>query len=571
MKTFKYLIGMFILASVFFACEDEYEPVSDFADAGFYTSYGSQVGRSAVVGDYAAFMDISQGAIYHHWAVDSGNYFLEGPIPRGVEDFTSYIMNEGDTSIHDINANILFAKGDTAFQVRLFNVFEDSVAWRGVDETTGWPYEAKNHSAVYHEDGEWAGKWVFEYNILVDVYDTIITDMELRNQGVVIDHTVEGDTVKIKAGEELQFADLSAELDNTSRPDGTTWRILNAPENSGENEVYTTSSKTIADITFKKMGNFYIELTAKREAQEGLVGDTETYLAPIVINVAQSDLPFEQQGQIRQNKDKTVNVIFNALIADVIHDDAKNLFTVNVEGNPDPIAVTKVERVENNQDNLLLTLAEEIYYGDVVTMTYTKDETIGITSQDERALESFTDVKVFVYDPNMLDLTAASFEDALGDYWADQRKGTGTVEYSTEQAATGNQSIKGVNPGTSGNQMRFSSNADALLTIESGVTYTVKYKRFLTADTDLAGGDKFYIGEGGTLNVIQINNVDNLLDPGQKCHLFTGNPTEAWYEMEFEWTADKDYVGAFLTVQVNPKAGTFYYDDFYISPKVEKP
>jgi len=163
------------------------------------------------------------------------------------------------------------------------------------------------------------------------------------------------------------------------------------------------------------------------------------------------------------------------------------------------------------------------------------------------------------------------FEDAAdiasSSIWENTSKGSGTADYSSEESATGSKSIKGENPGTSGNQMRFSSTGTSNLSFTAGVTYLFKYKRFLAVGTDLAGGDKFYLGA----NVTQVNNATNLLDPSRKCNSFSGNPTGEWYEMEFEWTADTDYTNTYIQLQVNPKEGTFYYDDFYIEEKAFEP
>ncbi|GAF03646.1 hypothetical protein [Saccharicrinis fermentans] len=124
-----------------------------------------------------------------------------------------------------------------------------------------------------------------------------------------------------------------------------------------------------------------------------------------------------------------------------------------------------------------------------------------------------------------------------------------------------------------GEQARVYSNAGSLFSLKAGVTYIVRYKRYLTASADLAGGDKLYIATGTNVAVKQINNVENLLDDvnsNKMCHVFAGKPAESWYAMEFEFTPDEDYNDAYFNLQINPKVGVFYYDDFYIAIKASK-
>ncbi|WP_068472150.1 hypothetical protein [Saccharicrinis aurantiacus] len=565
MKSIYYILGLLFSIAIFVGCDDyEYEPISEFSDAVFYTSYGSTLSKAAGVGEWESFMDVSQGAIYHTWSIDSGNYFLEGTISNKETDLEQYIVNPGGTQSDEKTINIYFQKGDTLTKIRLFNVYEDSVGFRDVlrDENglAIWDgdYVPAVHAAEYQETGQWAGKWVFDYNIVIDVYDTIVTDMVVRQDGVVIDHTV-ADTIDIMVGDVLQFQDLSAEIENTSRPDSRTWQIRTIPENPEDDyDVSTSSTQEIADITFKMLGDFNMALISKRASSDKIPGDSEEYIMPLIIRVNQSDQPFVQQGTIREQEDGTLMVPFNAVFAADFNSSDKDHFTIYVEGY-DPISITSISIPEDKLDYLQLTLASKLYPEDVATLEYTgTEETSSLISQDLRPLQPFlTNIKL--YDPNLLDYDAAGFEDALGDVWIEKVQGTGTsVEYSTNHPASGNSCLKmQCTDSETDKGPRVRSNANVLFNLDKDVTYTVRLKRYVTNITEggtIAAKEKIWFGS------TQLSFSNSFAD-------FAYNE---WVEFEFEFVPEEDMVGAYWDIQINPGLSEVYYDDLYVAVKTER-
>lgn len=565
MKILKYILGLVLSIAIFVSCDDyEYEPISEFSDAVFYTSYGATLTKAAGVGEWESFMDVSQGAIYHTWSIDSGNYFLEGTISNKETDLEQYIVNPGDTVSDEKTIHVYFQKGDTLAKIRLFNVYEDSVGFRDVlrDENglAIWDgdYEPATYAAEYQESGQWAGKWVFDYNIVIDVYDTIVTDMVVRQDGAVIDHTV-ADTIDIMVGDVLQFQDLSAEIENTSRPDSRTWQLRTIPENPEDDyDVATSSTQEIADISFKMMGDFNMALISKRASSDKIPGDSEEYIMPLIIRVNQSDQPFVQQGTIREQEDGTLLVPFNAVFASDFNSSDKDHFTVYVEGY-DPISVTSISIPEGNMDYLQLSLASKLYPDDVATLEYTgTEETSGLLSQDLRPLQQFS-TNIRVYDPNLLDYDAAGFEDVLGDVWIESAQGTGTtVEYSTNHPASGNSCLlMQCIDSESDKGPRVKSNANILFNLVKDVTYTVRLKRYVVEMTEsgtIAAKEKMWFGS------TQLSFSNKFSD-------FAYNE---WIEFEFEFIPEEDMIGAYWDIQINPGLSEVYYDDLYVAEKIER-
>jgi len=571
MKIFKYIIGLMLSLAMFVSCQDdEYEPLSEFSDAVFYTSYGSTQSKAASVGDWESFMDNSQGAIYHSWTINEGNHYMEGSVPNNTENPEDYVKNPGKTVTNDINAAVLFLKGDTATKISLFNVFEDSVGYRGLEqiESSSVP---KIYAAEYQDSGKWAGKWVFEYDIFVDVYDTIITDMVMRQNGEVIPHDVEGDTVTIKVGEALEFEDLSAEIENTSRPDSRTWQVRTIPEEGEDYQNVTSSTAQIANINFKMMGVFNVALIAKRTSTDKIPGDSEEYVMETVVQVLQSDEPFVQKGAINQLEDGTLQVPCSAVFNENFSASVKDHFEVLIEGQAS-LSISKVELQENNLDKLILSLSDKLYPGDVATLVYSgTKETSDLQSQDERPLEAFTS-SINLFDPNLVNLKAASFDDNLGEYWV---AGTGgddlPVEYSSDQAYGGSGHSMKVQVTTyaedGASRGRFQGNAGELLNLTPGV-YTVKYKRYVeSAGLNMSSpADKIFLKGPSSLLI----NKDITVD-GVNYQSWDSAFRDMWEELEYDINIESEMVGAYLYFQVNPGDFTVYYDDIYISPKIERP
>ncbi|WP_282035854.1 hypothetical protein [Saccharicrinis aurantiacus] len=553
MKNIKILFIFTILSSLM-ACEPEYEALNDYSAVDWYTTaFGNEAKVS--IGKYMSYSDLSHQALSHSWSFSdtSGCKFLKGSITTQDKEYEQFIDPDAGNESSDKTVHVLFTK-EGMQSLRLYNTFSDEVTFFGND-------------TLYSEYKD--GIWVIDTTFVIDVYDSIQPAFKVYKDDVEI-ISVAYDSIPLQSekdlwtevevtfGNSLTFVDLTEK----GRPDTYSWEFKNATPEISEDSV--------SMIAFNSIGTFTGKFTASRSDED--LAATKTKIVPLKIKVVPSneDLIFKEA-----NKASSTVIELQTSGGIAPFTGQESTFTVHVT-NPNgyDASVLVSEAKVNVLDATIidLVLAEEIYNNDVIKVSYSGNE---IESLDERVLEIFTDELVAINIGNILDESVAGFEDAdvliNSNYWVSTVKGTGTAEYSTEQAATGSQSIKGENPGTSGNQMRFSGSAGELLNIKSGVTYTVKYKRFVTGDSDIAGGDKLYFGQGTSTNVKQINAATNLLDPSQKCNVFSGKPTDVWYEMEFEWTADKDYADAYFTLQVNPKAGTFYYDDFFIAAKSDRP
>ncbi|WP_068473038.1 hypothetical protein [Saccharicrinis aurantiacus] len=550
MKNIK-LLFIFTILSAFMACEPEYEPLNDYSAIDWFTTaFGNEAKVS--IDKYMSYSDLSQNELSHTWSFSdtSGCVFLKGPISAQDKIFDEFIDEDAGNESTDKTVHVLFTKGGRQ-ALRLYNTFSEEVTFYGND-------------TLYsnYTDGE----WVIDTTFIIDVYDSIQPAFKVYKEDVEI-ISVPYDSIPLQSekdlwtvvevtfGNSLMFVDLTEK----GRPDTYSWEFTGATPEISEDSV--------SMIAFNSIGTFTGKYKASRSDEDLTASKTKIIPLKIKVIASNEELVFKEANKSSSN---IIGLQISGGIAPFTGQEAT--FTVhatNENGFDEDITVSEAKVNELDATIIDLVLADEVYNNDVITVTYTGNK---IESLDERILSKFSDELVKVFVGNILDEEMASFEDAdvliNSDYWKSEVKGTGTAEYSTEQAASGNQSIKGENPGTSGNQMRFTSSLGGLLNIEAGVTYTVRYKRFVTDGSDSAGGDKFYIGG---LNETQINKAENLLDPGKNCHEFVGTPLGVWYEMEFDWTADKDYVDAFFTLQVNPKVGTFYYDDFFIAAKLDRP
>lgn len=550
MKNIK-LLFIFTILSALMACEHEYEPLNNYSAIDWYTTAFGKEAKVAL-GSYMSYSDLSQQPISHSWSFSdtSGCMFLKGSITPQDKTYEEFIDTEAGNESTDKTVHVLFTK-EGKQSLRLYNTFSEEVSFFGND-------------TLYSKYSD--GVWVIDTTFIIDVFDSIQPAFKVYKDDVEI-ISVPYDSIPLQSekdlwtevevtfGNSLTFVDLTEK----GRPDTYSWEY-----NGATPEI---SVDSVSMIAFNSIGTFTGKFIASRSDED--LKASKTKIIPLKIKV----VPSNEELIFKEAKKTASNIIglqTSGGIAPFTEQESTfKVHVTNPNGFEGDIAVSEAKVNELDATIIDLVLAEDIYNNDIIQVTYTGNK---IESLDERTLSTFTDEPVSITVGNILDEEMASFEDAdvliNSNYWESKVKGTGTAEYSTEQAASGTQSIKGENPGTSGNQMRFASSVGGLLNIEAGVTYTVRYKRFVIEGSDSSGGDKFYIGG---LNETQINNSDNLLDPGQKCNTFAETQFGAWYEMEFEWTADKDYADAFFTLQVNPKEGTFYYDDFYIAAKLDRP
>lgn len=393
---FKILSALLVIA--FIGCEqgnDYVEPAS-FSDLAFTTTAGSSSARVSEVNQYMSFMDLSAGAITHTWTIPSNAFFLQGPIPSNLETHDQYIINSGDTVSTDKTVHVLWKVGDTLTKVKFMNVFVDSTSFI---LPAYWDYDLGETVYDTIRTERFGELWKAEYEITVDVYDTITPTIEIRDiNGNVIDFQ-NMEQIDLKFEDQLIFEDLSRVV-NTARPDQTKWRIHTIEENEDdeENIFNVTETKTIDTITFdKSLGQFTGELTASREGTEDLKSRSATIKMGVIFNISQLDEPLTYAGFPIESDEDVISLLLSHRIQPFSENVTGN-FTIEVDG----VAKT-IESVTRNSSGtkLFITLDSPLIPQDdakSVIISY-DGENAALLSFDERQLEAFNDAEISVYVP----------------------------------------------------------------------------------------------------------------------------------------------------------------------------
>ncbi|AWW29550.1 hypothetical protein DN752_05065 [Echinicola strongylocentroti] len=513
----RYILLVFVFIAGLHSCvEDEYIAPTEFSDVGWYTSFLREPSYVTSVGQFESFSDLSQGAVAHTWSIDSGNFFLEGPISRNDTILTEFIINEGDTVSTEKTIHVLFQNPGIQY-VRLVNKFRDSVAFRGLDTvSTKW-------------DGEF---WVMDTAFMVDVYDSIRAEAEMK----YLEETIARgeDTLFVEAGTEVAFIDRSTQ----GRPNARNWQIRNVDTE----EVVNNSADSVALIPFNKLGVYRAILTASRTG-ETIPPGTGRDTIPNPIKVIPSSKPFELTEDIVELEDQTLRMSFNGEFKPF--SGGEELFTVKVNG--EVFDITSVQPYAANPTKLDIKLAQEIYRPDVVTVSFAGGE---LASVDERTPKAFTDIPVVMHSANLLDNTAYGFEDG-GAGWKAMWDNDSEVAFTTELAATGDYSLKVIkNEEHAGGKIH---SINAPFSLEPGKTYLFKYK--------------IYVEEGTTAPSVSLWLLPNWKQFWESA---ADKPRGEWVEVTTEYEAIQGDANRRFMLQI-PGNGTFYFDDFWVMEKEVRP
>ncbi|WP_282136794.1 hypothetical protein [Seonamhaeicola maritimus] len=215
----------------------------------------------------------------------------------------------------------------------------------------------------------------------------------------------------------------------------------------------------------------------------------------------------------------------------------------------------------NGSDPMILdiTIVEGAYQDDFITMAFTGPG--DIRSIGGGAISDFTAVTIEPYIMNLY--TDGGLEGTLGDYWFEGASGAGaTVEFSTEQAYSGSQSLKMTN-----DKPRLESGRD--LNYEAGETYIISYMRYIPSSVDFDAG--FRAADAGEKIWYDLGSGNRAVTPRW---FTTGDPVkDTWELVEVEITP-----GALSNVGIRfqpvPTSGTvysLYFDDFKIYKKDYRP
>ncbi|WP_243739314.1 hypothetical protein [Flavicella sediminum] len=523
----------FVFAGLFVACQDEdYDEPNSFSDVGWYTSQLRQAEYNVGVGKYISFTDLSMGEIEHTWTIGEGNFFLKGPIQRLDSVFDKFIINAGDTVSTDPTIHVLFQKGGMQ-NVRLFNTFEDSVAFRGP-------------AGLIIPSVKVGDRWVMDQTFTVDVYDTIVPIIELSKGGAVIAHSNPLDTIKVEAGESLDITDLTV----IGRPTTIAFNVGDA--------WASTQPGGTATVVLKKLGLFEGAVNVSRSGQN-IPGDWETYKIGSPIKVIPSSQPFVVTGTIAELEDQTIQIPFNGEFAPFA---AKESF-FEVKVNDVPASIKSLTINSSDETILDIELNDPIYKTDMVTVSLMDGS--GIESTDTRTPVAFTDQPVKMYDlGNLFDVNASGFEDAgVSGVWEPSWESDILLEYSTEQAASGTYSMKwtldGVERKRPGFTMYNAFANGAKVNLKAGKTYRFSYK--------------FYAVAGNTSNATWPHLTGGGLWKGYWTGI-SGDPVDQWVEKSIEYTADSDVFDVTFMMRLtgdDTTRGVVYFDDFYLDELDDRP
>ncbi|MEM6841318.1 MAG: hypothetical protein AAF632_03770 [Bacteroidota bacterium] len=503
------ILLVLVTTVLFSACQEEYIEPNEFSDVGWYTSQFRETELFKIgVNDYISFANLSQNEVEHFWAIDRSSFFLEGPIGRTDSVFSKYIVNPGDTMSVEKTVHVLFTQGGLQ-QVRLYNTFRDSVAFRGQDTLSA------------QKVGD---LWVIDTTFVVDVYDTIVTNVLVRQEGV--DLALGTDTIYVEAGATLEFVDLTT----VGRPDTRSWRV------AGE-----SSSDSTAQLTFKKLGVFEAVFTSSR-AEPNIPTDFERFILPNPIKVIPSSKPFELAARITETEDETLLVPFNGELNPFANQTTN--FTVTINGQP--ASISSVTLSTNDATIVEIKMAEPIYRPDTIVVSYVGGT---LESTDTRLAQAFSDEQVIMHDVNLLP-TSYGFEPE-GEGWEPMWDNGADFEYTTEKAASGQYSLKITK--LEGQAAGKFHSIGIPFNMEAEKTYTLKYK--------------IWVDPANTANSINTWILPNWKQFWQP---LSDLPKGEWVTITQEHTAPAAEDERRFMIQI-PENGTFYFDDFYMVEKEERP
>lgn len=436
MKNIKTLLQAIFLLFLIGCNGNDYEQPDSFTDLAWTASYGSSTTREISVEDFNTFMDLSVGSVSRTWTIPEGTFFLEGPIPNNLDDHNPYIINPGATTSSDRTVHVLFKEGNSNTVVNFHNEFADSTSFSfpAYWDTSVTPAAFKDTILFTKKVGD---KWIMEYDIVLDVYDTIVPDLEIRDMNDnILDHKTL-DTIYVTFGDELIFKDLTgADLEkNNARPTRTSIR-LSSIEKEGEEEqsfgifnsilyyddpadyytnpeVYNTlNTETV--VFDRAIGNFKCVLASQRERTEDLDADSDVYDVPVVFKVSPLDEDFTQTGTVIELDDDRIVIPFSSKF-NPIEGDVRANFTVKVDNIERSIAsvtsaALKVDDVPNT-GVLIITLDTALIPTDKDKVTVSYDgANADIKSLDNRPLLAFGNIAVGVYVPTPILQTGTIIE-----------------------------------------------------------------------------------------------------------------------------------------------------------------
>ncbi|XMO85845.1 hypothetical protein AAFN75_13730 [Algibacter sp. AS12] len=271
--------------------EDDYETPPSFTDLFITMSSGANEVRDSEVNQFFSFSDISAGALVTEWTIPENSFFLEGPIPNNLPNHDNYIKEPITNVSNEKTVSILFKKGNSDTRIKYYGEFADSTSYRYNIFDTETNTSIEDTIATVNVNGV----WVAEHEFSLDVYDTVVAKPEIRYLNETIIDYESNSAVTLNLGDQLIVEDLSNFIENNNaRPELTTWRIVTNVEDEDDRVTIFSSTlergsdfeKRIIDtIPFNSVGDFKIELLARRERTETLNASVDTFIIPTVFSV----------------------------------------------------------------------------------------------------------------------------------------------------------------------------------------------------------------------------------------------------------------------------------------------
>ncbi|SFD24413.1 hypothetical protein [Algibacter pectinivorans] len=284
---------LFLIVSIFItSCNsDDYETPPAFTDLFITMSSGNNEIRDSEVNQFFSFSDVSAGALVTRWTIPENSFFLEGPIPNNLPNHDNYIKEPITNVSNDKTVSIMFKKGNSDTRIEYYGEFADSTSYIYNIYDLDLNQSMEDTIATVNING----KWVAEHEFSIDVYDTVVAKPEIRYLNETIIDYENTTAITLNVGEQIIFEDLSNfVVDNNARPNTTTWRVVTNEEDEDDrvtilsntlNRAGDFEKKIIDTITFNQVGDYKIELLARRIRTETLRESNDTFIIPTVINV----------------------------------------------------------------------------------------------------------------------------------------------------------------------------------------------------------------------------------------------------------------------------------------------
>ncbi|NJB83468.1 hypothetical protein [Wenyingzhuangia aestuarii] len=435
MKNFKNILKCLFFMLIVVSCkEDEYEIPNTFTDLMYTTTFGSSSDRVSEVNKFVSFMDLSAGATHHEWIIPKGAFFLKGPIPNGLKNYDKYIINPGDTVSTDKTVHVLFKKGNTNTEIKIYNEFNE---YSEFVIPIGW--DAVLNSPIYDttKTVQKGDKWVYEYTLPVDVYDTVVAAAEIKTiAGDLIDYK-NLDTIRLKFEDKLIFNDISATLpDNNARPTATSWKFYTITDQVEDRVNVASGNTTEATITFNKsIGSFKGELKATRDRTELIQASSDTYVFPVIFKVEPLDEDFTVKGAIVEGADDVIQITGSSTFKEFTTNIASH-FTVKVDGVSKTIS--SVTQSSTSKAKLNIVLESPLVPADATKATLSYDGgAADLVSLDARSFQAFTDESIEVFVPSPIIQTGTIVESSTDKIQVtfDQEMDASTIPVTNPGAA----------------------------------------------------------------------------------------------------------------------------------------